>query len=599
MPSESSQPLRGVIFARVSTPLQSTATQISILEERAKKMNINIIRTYDEQISGNVKKNDREVFSEFNDFLDNNKVDFVLAYSIDRISRRIADCHVFIESMQEKGINIFLHKENILTLKPDGTEDGMATMVLSSLIVAGKIERDAIAQRTKDGRYRAVKNRHIWTGGAPPFGFMVDKVTKELKPHPTNSKIVVMMYEMYNDNYSTKQIANHLNINNIASRYGKRWSESVVNHILSNPLMIGERTYKDLKISCPKLVDNELFEQVNKRLKTNPNQKNKRKYDYIISSKVMKCGKCGQNMNYINSQRTHSIRCVTAGYKDSCGNKGVGIKRFYDALYHVINKYGNKLTSEQRKTEEQNIKNKLSIVKAELSGYNIEKKKIDGKIDKIIEMYSDGDITKEKKNIKLNEIRERESFLDSEVTKLSLRVKELVSINLGLKYSFKEGNKERINTMIQQIISKIEIKTVKVNVNFSNRKSDVYQSIYIFLKDRIRPLHILISRYTNFMLILSDPMMDFFSEWSAKNDNNFHFEDKRLLSHETAFYVENRKEFIDFANTKGAELDEDGMLMIADDYKSKLIEYDNYYKFWDYGFDLQKMGSYVTRINKK
>ncbi len=37
MPSESPQPLSGVIFARVSTPLQSTETQISILEESAKK----------------------------------------------------------------------------------------------------------------------------------------------------------------------------------------------------------------------------------------------------------------------------------------------------------------------------------------------------------------------------------------------------------------------------------------------------------------------------------------------------------------------------------------------------------------------------------
>ena len=136
-----------IAYARVSTEQQELARQLDALEKHGYD------KLIQEKYTGT--KKDREGL---NKLLDEVRTgDTVVVESISRLGRNTIDILTIIEGLDKKGINFVSLKENIDSNTPTGKA------MLGMIAVISQLERDLIAQRTKEG-LQAVKARGVKLG---------------------------------------------------------------------------------------------------------------------------------------------------------------------------------------------------------------------------------------------------------------------------------------------------------------------------------------------------------------------------------------------------------------------------------------------------
>lgn len=136
-----------IAYARVSTEQQELARQLDALEKHGYD------KLIQEKYTGT--KKDREGLNKLLDTV--RKGDTVVVESISRLGRNTIDILTIINDLNEKGINFVSLKENIDSSTPTGNA------MLGMIAVISQLERDLIAQRTKEG-LQAVKARGVKLG---------------------------------------------------------------------------------------------------------------------------------------------------------------------------------------------------------------------------------------------------------------------------------------------------------------------------------------------------------------------------------------------------------------------------------------------------
>ncbi len=112
---------RAVIYARVSTSSQTEENQVLQLRETAKRFGWNIIAELrDHGISGTKNENDRPGFLKLWNMVRQRKVDVVMVWGIDRLSRSLTDLLRFVSEIQSCSCDLFSLSQNIDTTTPSG-----------------------------------------------------------------------------------------------------------------------------------------------------------------------------------------------------------------------------------------------------------------------------------------------------------------------------------------------------------------------------------------------------------------------------------------------------------------------------------------------
>lgn len=136
-----------IAYARVSTEQQELARQFDALEKYGYD------KLIQEKYTGT--KKDRAGLDQLLDTIRTG--DTVVVESISRLGRNTIDILTIIDGLDKQGINFVSLKENIDSNTPTGKA------MLGMIAVISQLERDLIAQRTKEG-LQAVKNRGVKLG---------------------------------------------------------------------------------------------------------------------------------------------------------------------------------------------------------------------------------------------------------------------------------------------------------------------------------------------------------------------------------------------------------------------------------------------------
>lgn len=499
---------KGIIYCRVSTSRQNNERQLPILEEYASNNNIQIIKIFEEKISGAINTDERVEMAALMEYIDNNDVEIILVNELSRIGRSALDVLSFIKKYKERKIPIYFADKTILTLNLDGTNNDKADFITGILSVISEHERQQIKFRTSEGKFFAIVNQHKWSNGVPPFGYTKDEDDK-LIPHPENSKIVKKIYEMYAGGISTLKIANYLNSIGQKTRYGKgQWWEGTVREIIISEFSKGVRLYQGkYKIPTPALVDDELWQKANDRMNLMKGQKHKRKYSYKIPSYKFTCGVCGGNMVYVNRENTRGINCNTHRYGNRCKNFGIGISTLYNAIYATVKDLTTMLTKRDLEVERELILNKIQTLETEKE---IIKNKIateEDRLNRVKSLYINLRYTEEEFNRKYDEIKQTTIIQEELLKEINLNLSKLKAIKISDNYEFDPNDKDRINGSINDLIEKITIypilnDEIHKKLNLSNRKSEYYYFIEVQTHMQKPPMKFIISRYTKRMLNL-------------------------------------------------------------------------------------------------
>ena len=154
--------MQAVIYARVSSvgDRQDTTRQIRDLEKYALDNSIEIVKSFEEHISGAKKTKDKPVLTECLNYCINNNVDILLISELSRLGRNVDDVLANVQFCKENHLNVYFQKEQLSIFNADGKEHPFLTIFVAVLGTCAEMERENIKYRLNSG-----KEKYIAEGG--------------------------------------------------------------------------------------------------------------------------------------------------------------------------------------------------------------------------------------------------------------------------------------------------------------------------------------------------------------------------------------------------------------------------------------------------
>lgn len=163
------------------------------------------------------------------------RLDYIVCYRLDRISRNVGDFALLIQQLSLWNTAFISVQEQFDTATPTGR----AMMYMAS--VFAQLERETIAERVKDNLYYLAKKGY-WLGGTFPLGFVSERITQNkhsycyLVQNPNEINIVKKIYSLFIEYGTLSQVKRQLKKQNIYTRKGNEFSLTALKEILINPV---------------------------------------------------------------------------------------------------------------------------------------------------------------------------------------------------------------------------------------------------------------------------------------------------------------------------------------------------------------------------
>src|SRR6476619_1428838 len=116
------------------------------------------------------------------------KVDVVVVYKIDRLTRSLFDFAKIVEAFDAKGVSFVSVTQQFIT------KTSMGRLTLNVLLSFAQFEREVTSERSRD-KIAASKQKGMWMGGAVPLGY--DAVNRKLRINTEEAKTVRLLFELY------------------------------------------------------------------------------------------------------------------------------------------------------------------------------------------------------------------------------------------------------------------------------------------------------------------------------------------------------------------------------------------------------------------
>jgi site-specific DNA recombinase len=202
------------------------------------------------------------------------KIDIIVVYKVDRLTRSLADFAKLVELFDQHAVSF------VSVTQSFNTTSSMGRLTLNVLLSFAQFEREVIGERVRD-KIAASKAKGIWVGGSIPLGYA--SVNKKLVVVPEDAETVRLIFRRYLEVGSIRDVVEDLDRKEIRTRRltlatgktrgGIRFGVGALSHLLRNRFYIGEVNYKG-KIHPGEqahIVDRELFEAVQAKLAAGAN----------------------------------------------------------------------------------------------------------------------------------------------------------------------------------------------------------------------------------------------------------------------------------------------------------------------------------------
>ena len=176
------------IYARVSSvgDRQSTARQVEDLMKYAEVNGCEVVKTFEEHISGATRNEDRAVLCECLNYCIKNKIDTLLISELSRLGRNVDEVLANVKFCKDNNLNIYFQKENLSLFNADGSKNPFLTIFISVLATCAEMERENIKFRLNSGL-----RRHIENGGR--MGRTIGSIKSKEKKQEEYSKVIKLL----------------------------------------------------------------------------------------------------------------------------------------------------------------------------------------------------------------------------------------------------------------------------------------------------------------------------------------------------------------------------------------------------------------------
>ncbi|MCC5823402.1 MAG: recombinase family protein [Phycisphaerales bacterium] len=241
------------------------------------------------------------------------RIDCVVVYKVDRLSRSLADFSRLMETFDAHKVSFVAVTQHF------NTTSSMGRLTLNILLSFAQFERELISERTRD-KIAGARRQGKWAGGRPGLGY-------DLVPGPGGSKLVVnakeaarvrAVFEMY-----LRDDAGMMAVVGECARRGwttKAWTarngkpiggrplnKDRVYHLLTNVLYTGRIRHKDAVYpgEHEAIIDDDTFERAQAKLRLNGRSggSQMRNVHGALLKGLVRCGSCGSSMTHTFSVR--------------------------------------------------------------------------------------------------------------------------------------------------------------------------------------------------------------------------------------------------------------------------------------------------------
>jgi DNA invertase Pin-like site-specific DNA recombinase len=146
------------ILVRVSTSKQETARQLAELTQYADSKGYSVVEVCKETISGNADAEDRHGLKRVEELAEAGKIRKVLVHEISRVARRNSVAHRFVERLEQCGVSLYWHAQQVETLLPNGKRNPAAGIMLALLAEMARSELEVLRARIASGLAEARRN---------------------------------------------------------------------------------------------------------------------------------------------------------------------------------------------------------------------------------------------------------------------------------------------------------------------------------------------------------------------------------------------------------------------------------------------------------
>lgn len=238
------------------------------------------------------------------------KIDAVVVYKIDRLSRSLLDFSGLLTLFDQ-------HQTAFVSVTQDiNTSSSSGRMMLNILMTFAQFEREVITERIKD-KVASAKKKGMRCGGPPPMGYGSNPVSKKLEIIPEEAAIIKRIFESYLRLGSARDVAAELDadglkIRTMVSRKGRThggtpFTGAYIYQTLSNPTYVGlvkhyDKTYPG---EHEAIIDRKTWDAAQKLLKDNLVHDGRRVKRLTPLRGLVKCGCCGGVMKENFTKKTH------------------------------------------------------------------------------------------------------------------------------------------------------------------------------------------------------------------------------------------------------------------------------------------------------
>jgi site-specific DNA recombinase len=197
------------------------------------------------------------------------KIDIVLVYKVDRLTRSLADFAKLIEVFDAHGVSF------VSVTQSFNTSSSMGRLTLNVLLSFAQFERELIGERVRD-KIAASKRKGLWVGGPVPLGYAA--VDKKIVVVAAEAEAVRTIFARYLKLGSVRALAEDLDRQGIRSKRrrlsngrtvgGGRFGVGALAYLLKNRFYIGEVGYRGEVHPGDHvpILDRDLFEAAQARL---------------------------------------------------------------------------------------------------------------------------------------------------------------------------------------------------------------------------------------------------------------------------------------------------------------------------------------------
>ena len=167
--------------------------------------------------------------------IEEGRVDVVVVYKIDRLSRALMDFAKLVEVFDRNSVTF------VSVTQSFNTTTSMGRLTLNILLSFAQFEREVIGERIRD-KVAASRKRGMWMGGVVPLGYEVRD--RKLVINVPEAAIVRMIFERFLKVGSATALARSLVAEDVRSRRGKLVDKGFLYKLLINRVYIGDAVHK-------------------------------------------------------------------------------------------------------------------------------------------------------------------------------------------------------------------------------------------------------------------------------------------------------------------------------------------------------------------